>query len=241
MGRTSCNVARAVGASRLRQLESIANFAQGPWKRRIAEAGQNPVILGFLVEWVVLGTLAQGRTLWAGEDFPVGGQKVDKFSGPLPPSGPHRNRPTIYIPTTYNYGGVDAILAIRPKLRKHELKEGTKAVVVGVQVTIPQSHSDSEASFMRNWRGWDTVMGCDRIEFRFLWIVEDLPAGKSSDWENVTAGTRTLRSQYIDVHPEYRRRYVSIMDFDNSIGEQLKIARKTGATMSRIELLCGIR
>ena len=49
------------------------------------------------------------------------------------PAGPNRNSPTLYIPTGYNYKGVEAILAMGPMLSIRELKEaGTKAVVVEV-------------------------------------------------------------------------------------------------------------
>lgn len=97
VGRTSCNVAHAVGASHLHELETLAKFSQGPWKRRIAEAGQNPVVLGFLIERAVLGTLAQGGTLWAGEGFPDGALKVDRFHGPIPQAGTNRKKRPLYI------------------------------------------------------------------------------------------------------------------------------------------------
>lgn len=48
----------------------------------------------------------------------------------------------IFIPTAYNYQVVDAILGYLPNGR-------TKAIVVGVQITITDNRSTSEGIFMR--------------------------------------------------------------------------------------------
>ena len=77
------------------------------------------------------------------------------------------------MPTTYNYEGVDAILAMRGKVKKGE---ESQAIVVGIQITIATSHSGSGTAFMG---AWDEMMACDKTEFRFVGVVKDLAPG----WE----------------------------------------------------------
>lgn len=81
----------------------MAKFAQGLWDLRLLKRARTLLFCGFLIERVVLGTLAQRGTLWAEEDFPEGALKVEKFNGPVPQAGTDRKKPSLYIPTIYNY------------------------------------------------------------------------------------------------------------------------------------------
>ncbi|KAF8416591.1 hypothetical protein EV426DRAFT_721714 [Tirmania nivea] len=113
----SCNIARAVAASRLREIESLPQFAEKWWLNLIAYCRDNAAVLGFLVERAVLGVLIQRGSVFAGREFdkPLVQQK---FMERIPTQPPTNTPPVIYIPTMYNYEGVDAILAICPKVKK---------------------------------------------------------------------------------------------------------------------------
>ena len=217
-------MARTVGATRLRQLENLADFGEKPWVNRIAHAGNNPAVLGFLVERAVLGILITSGTKFAGPEVEFGKSlALQRFSGHFPNDAPKRNsKATIYVPTAYNYAAVDAILAVRPKRRD---AQGSKAVVIGIQVTISNNHSDSEGAFMRSWQDWEELMASDITIFRFIWIVEAVSGDLSENWEDVPEKIVTLRGKNSTVHPAYQRRYISLMTFNQMLGECLKKAR----------------
>lgn len=229
IGRSSCNIARMVGATRLREIENLAEFAEKPWKKRIADCSDNPAVLGFQIERAVLGLLIKQGTIYAGGEFSEA-HTLDKFTGRFPIYPPKRKTPTIYVPTTYSYEGVDAILALRPpasgKRKRDESAPAKKAIVVGVQVTIANQHSDSESMFLNSWRAWEELMGSDTIEFRFLWVLENTER-KSTEWEEVSKKTRMVRSREYLVHPGYTRRYISFMTFDNDLGNSVRAARES--------------
>ena len=223
IGQTSCHLARIVGAARVRALQTFSSFTEKSWLNRIAHAGENPAVLGFLVERAVLGIMVKTGTEHAGVEFSRGlVQQV--FSGPFPDKPPTRpDFPVIYIPTAFNYHAVDAILATKVHKRRHP----TKAIVVGIQVTIAGSHSASEEGFMKNWRQWHQVMGCDSTEFKFVWIVEHHVNGLTADWTDIPEKIVKVRAAEKVVYPSYQRKYVTIMNLDASLGEQLKKARNS--------------
>lgn len=139
------------------------------------------------MERVALATLIEMGTSYAGEEFATP-LEVQKFSGSIPDAPPtSTNKPVIYIPTCYNFVGVDAVLAVTVKEKE------TKTIIVGVQITIATNHSDSKTAFMNSWREWDTLMASEDTEFRFLWIVEGLNQ-KTGKWEEMSAKKTTLRS-----------------------------------------------
>ncbi|KAF8462175.1 hypothetical protein BDZ91DRAFT_850755 [Kalaharituber pfeilii] len=177
VGRVTCDIARAVGASRLREVDNLADFVTKSWMKRISHSGANPSVLGFLVERVVLGILVQHGTTLAGPEFAKPLHPV-KFSGTLPQSPPSKNNtPVIYIPTAYNYEGVDAILVTRIQKKKNE---PARCVIVGIQVTIAQNHSNSEEAFMKTWMGWDELAGGKRLNFGFFGSWKTCMAGQGT-------------------------------------------------------------
>ncbi|KAF8533311.1 hypothetical protein BDD12DRAFT_865960 [Trichophaea hybrida] len=221
IGRTTCDIARTAGAARLRDIQNLTEYLDPAWLNRVELAAGNPSVLGFLVEVIALGNLITYGTPFAGPEF-SGSLRLQKFFGANPHFIPRENNvPTIFIPTAFNYEAVDAILAVR-----EEGTFGTKATVVGIQVTIASSHSDSEAGFMGSWAPWHTLMGCDNTEFRFLWIVENIK-GKPVDWEQIPQKTITLRSVPKVVTPKYKRRYMSIQNLSHDLGLRLEKARCT--------------
>lgn len=225
MGRTTCDLARMVGASRLREIQNLADFSEGWWVKRIARGGDNPAVLGFLIERAVLGILITRGIKLAGPEFKSNNSLImQKFSGRLPSDAPNRDSKGImYIPTAYNYAAVDAILAARMKRRNAQAE--SRAIVIGIQVTISNFHSDSEGAFMRLWQDWDELMASDKTIFRFIWIVETTSGDISENWEDVPEKMVTLRGKRTIIHPAYQRRYISLMTFNEGVGNSLKAAR----------------
>ena len=226
MGRTTSDLARTVGASRLREIENFANFREGWWVKRIVRAGDNLAVLGFLIERAVLGVLITNGTRFAGPEPEFNkAPKLQKFSGRFPNEAPQRDSRLgiIYVPTVYSYTGVDAILAVCVK--KKDMQSGSKTIVIGIQVTISNYHSDSEAAFMRSWQDWDELMASNITIFRFIWIVETITEDMSEDWEDVQEKVVTRRGKRSIMHPAYQRRYISLVAFDEEVGKCLEAAR----------------
>lgn len=224
MGRTTSDLVRRVGAARLRDIENLADFAEGCWVRRIAHMGDNPAVLRLLVERAVLGTLIASGTKVAGSEPEFNKSlKIQKFSGQLPSDVKRDGKGILYIPTTYNYWGADAILAVA-RVKKRDEAE-SRAFVVGIQVAMSNCHSDSEGAFMRSWRDWDELMASDVTIFRFVWIVETIGRGMTESWRDVPKKIATVQGKRSIVHPAYQRRYVSLMAFSEGLGKCLKAAR----------------
>jgi hypothetical protein len=75
-----------------------------------------------------------------------------------------------------------------------------RGIVVGIQIAIAGTHSDSEQKFLRQWKDWMAKMDCGDIEFRFLWIVEN--TGSTEREELVPECTRKTRSETVMVTPK---------------------------------------
>ncbi|KAF8429808.1 hypothetical protein EV426DRAFT_703598 [Tirmania nivea] len=109
IGRSSCNIARMVGAKLLLEIENLAAFADKPWKKRIAYCSDNSAVLGFQIERVVLGLHIKRGTIYAAEEFSRA-HTLDKFTGRFPIFPLNKTTPTIYAPTSYDHegGGCDS-------------------------------------------------------------------------------------------------------------------------------------
>ena len=84
--------------------------------------------------------------------------KVPQISGDVGSS--------LYIPTALNFRAVDSIMVSINDAR-------TEAIVVGVQITLSTSHSDSESTFFQDWHWWQSVVDCPKVSFGFLWVLEE--------------------------------------------------------------------
>ncbi|KAF8458181.1 hypothetical protein BGX38DRAFT_1326580 [Terfezia claveryi] len=72
IGRTTCHLARSVGAARVRAPQTFGPFAEKSWLNRIALPREYPAVLGFLIERAVLGVLVKNGTEHAGGEFSRG-------------------------------------------------------------------------------------------------------------------------------------------------------------------------
>jgi len=86
-------------------------------------------------------------------------------------------------------------------------EDKTKAVMVRLQITISQTHSDSEGKFFQDWQRWGVIFRGLKVTFRFLWILETVD-GKiiEGDVEGISISLESGRRQ---LHPAFRRTYTS--------------------------------
>jgi hypothetical protein len=120
-------------------------------------AGSNPSVLGFFTEQMILSWISVNGCPLGGKEFAVP-LKTITFPGKKPALDPDVGF-SLYVPTSFNFRAVDAVMVFQNKAR-------TEAVVVGVQITISKTHSDSETKFFADWQWWESVLGCSKVSFR---------------------------------------------------------------------------
>ena len=189
------------GARYLRSVVSADDFLTPHWYSSLRIAGSNPSVLGFFTEQMLLSWISREGCTSAGDQF-GGRPKSTVFDGSKPQVN-LEDGVSLYIPIRLNFRAVDAIMVSMDKKRD-------EAIVVGLQITITKRHTDSEAKFFRDWQWWTTVLGCRRVFFRFVWVVEDT-AGKPYQ-ERIGQSVRVTRESRTIHSPAFRRIYASVMD-----------------------------
>jgi len=194
---------------------NATHFLTPNWYESLRLAGSNPSMLGFFTEQMLLSYISVTGCPSAGPEF--GGQlKSVFFQTKTPVVSSDMNGSFLYIPTSFNFEGVDAILV--------SVNQGKKeAVIVGLQITISKTHSDSEGKFFQDWQRWEDIFRGLKITFRFLWILEKID-GKILE-EDVEGINRSLKSGSRQLRPPFRRAYTSVMGISKDIGTKLEIAR----------------
>lgn len=138
------------------------------------------------------------------------------FTSPRPPA--HINRPgfTCYITSAFNFRAVDAILVF---------VDNEKAIVVGVQITIARTHSNSEETFFQGWDSWICKLDVPskNIEFKFLWVMGD--RGETLSVENITPKSLALRGYERIIHPAFIRLVMTVGEINQEVGRKLQAAR----------------
>ena len=171
-------------------------------------------MLRFLVERMVLSCMAlRGcsfieRGLWQTATTVL----VDAIPEDVPMGPPGA---VLYIPTVYNFPAVNAVLVVIDPRRT--------AAVYGIQVAISQAHSNSEEMFFRKWEMWleQLHLPREKVQFGFVWIVEDRPAV-----ENVPEKVVTLKGGRKIAHPDFKRLRVTVKEVDQNIAHNLSAARE---------------
>ena len=216
-GRCSCDLARTAAAAYLHKLEDISLYSDSVWVHRLPLVKGNPSVRGFVCERVAIATLEFEGCLHAGSEFQEALQ-YSVFETVQPPerASSGANTPIIFIPVMWNYPAVDCIL-----VHKAQVDGKTRAVVVGVQITISPNHKPSESPFMSRWDDWTRFCLCDNTEFRFVWIVERRRQGQSFAWETVEEKRQDTKSSSKVVRPTYKRRYVTFHEINKNLGDRL--------------------
>ena len=190
-------------------------FLTPHWYSSPRLAGSNPSVLGFFTEQMLLSWISREGCTSAGDQFGKRPKSI-AFHG-TNPQVDLEDGVSPYIPK-FNFRAVDAILVFMDKRRD-------EAIVVGLQITIAERHSDSKAKFFRDWQWRKTILECKRVVFRFVWVVEDT-AGKPYQ-ECIGQSVRVMRESRTIHTPEFRRIYASVMGVSKGIGKKLRNARTT--------------
>ena len=223
----SCLLARQYLSHCMKNDITMTDFQTGGWRKAMAAAGpDNPSVLGFFTEQVLLGEIARSGLSALGKGWEEE-MSFQAFGGGIPTLPREAKKGTImYVPMKPNYKGIDALFF---KLVGEQGKRGKfKAIVVPMQITIAEGHSDSEAALFPTWRDCEVELGglgfVTSIKIIFLWLVEQVPAGRQSG-ETEPKGTHTLKGNATR-HPEFVRRWMRIDEASTAVGNLLKAARQ---------------
>jgi len=114
-----------------------------------------------------------------------------EFLGTFPTQRKQPGR-VLYAPTQFNFRAVDAILVyLNDNDRDKDPQKNPKATVMGIQITIASTHTDSERNFFEHWSKLTKELDEYEIKAMFMWVWEDLPLTPQRG--SMDLGTKTVR------------------------------------------------
>ena len=213
-GRYTCGLARQgiVGFLRMHAEEGV--FLGPEWYLALKAFKNNPSVIGFTVEQMVISSIASRGLRW-GDNNSIPPTKITTFHGNIVAFS--KDMPsTFYVPLKFNLKSVDGIYV--------EVNERQKtATVVAIQITVAKRHRDSPADFFAQWEQWIDLLKDFTITPIFLWIVEE-----TRGQVDVEEKLRELRSGRKTLWPEHVTHWVSIDQVDKSLADTLAQIRADG-------------
>ncbi|KAF8535742.1 hypothetical protein BDD12DRAFT_912599 [Trichophaea hybrida] len=211
IGNVSCDLVRRLLGYHVRSLQSAGIDLHPTWEEPLTASAKQPSGLGFQIENMILTYIIARGCKPAGEPFDCTPINRRFFKSNIPDFDLTLGF-TIYIPVA----AVDAILVNRKKMNKKIVAE-----VIGVQITISNKHKDTESDFFALARSWRGPLDCDEVTYKFLWILENVPAHQPA-YEFVKEKRRANKL----VHPNYERIRSTIADVSQIVGRKLVRARQ---------------
>jgi hypothetical protein len=190
VGRYACGIAREAAARRLR-LYGQTPVPIGDLSVALEQYIDNPSVTGFMVEQAVLSWISTNGL--ASVDINLDGRmKPVAFENSTLDFSPQEQEPILYWPRSFNFCGIDRIV-----VRFGEVSGEKTCFMYPIQITLAKSHSDSEASFFKNWGSWIKGLECN-VHVKFVWITTEGGVARKVD-EKVResrSGTRTISPAY---------------------------------------------
>jgi hypothetical protein len=224
IGRATSLIAKKALANYLRPLCTHTEFLSTQWYRSVQMAGDNSVLLGFLIEQMLLSWVSGNGCPSAGQEFNIPPTKtipVQMFNGDYPE--PTYDPLVLYVPTKFNFKAIDALLVHRDTAKKI-------ATIVPIQITLQENHSDSEAGFFNHWAAWSALFPGDTVNAKFLWIKETLRA-----IDKITEVEAKYRASRL-VYPAYCRIFKTVADISPELGEKLQQARQLRGSIPDVDI-----
>ncbi|KAA8895767.1 hypothetical protein FN846DRAFT_922079 [Sphaerosporella brunnea] len=221
-GRATSLIAKKALANYLRHtLCTHTEFLSTRWYRSVQMAGDNSVLLGFLIEQMLLSWVSGNGCPSAGQEFNIPPTKtipVQMFTGDYPE--PTYDPLVLYVPTKFNFEAFDALLV-------HRDTANQIATIVPIRITLKEYHSDSEAGFFNHWATWSALFADDTVNAKFLWIKETLRAiDETTEVEAKHRASRLKPGNDDLVYPAYCRIFKTVADISPEIGAKLQNARQ---------------
>jgi hypothetical protein len=199
--RYTCGLARQSMFSFVRRHGQESFFLGGQWHQAMRAFKNNPSVIGFIVEQIVISTIASyGLKIGAHVIPPT---KVTMFEGNIPELSPNTAY-TLYVSLDFNFKAIDSLFVA--------LDHKTKvASVTGIQITIAKNHKDSEAQFFETLEMTTEPLRFEgfKVVPSFVWI-HDGARGR----EQVEKAVRKLRSRAVLTTHEHTTYWVSLDQVD---------------------------
>ncbi|KAF8417640.1 hypothetical protein EV426DRAFT_622182 [Tirmania nivea] len=221
IGSPICALVRTSAAEYLRNVSPAQDFLSPKWFDNLEAANQNPSVLGFFIEQMLLSWITLNGCPAAGKEF-TEKPKTVLFSTAHPLTTPPESGFTLYILTSYHYQSVDAIL-LNLDLASHP----ASACIVGIKIMTTKCHSNFETLFFQEWHRWVEKLKllAKNVKFRFLWVYEDIDIGPSSRQEDIPQITTTLRRSEKISRPAFTRMVTAVSTVSPDIGRRLRVVR----------------
>jgi len=214
-GRCTCGLARQGIVALLRQYSVEGVFLDPQWYQALRSFKNNPSVIGFTVEQMVISKLATSGLCWADTSIPAA--SITSFTGTVTSLSIEKES-TYYVPLMFNFKAIDALYV--------EVNQPQKtARLVAIQITVAKRHTDSAYKFFADWEAWTDSLTRSGFTITplFLWIVENT-RGKAE----VEARLTELRQRRITVNPSYVAHWVMIDQVDKVLADILAIIRPEG-------------
>lgn len=143
-------------------------FLTPTWFAGLISLSHNPSVLDFLVEEMVIETMAQVGFMSLEEVFIPASDICKFFFNSYPPRIQHEEGYGLYLPTRYSPTHINCYII-------HLQKEERECMIIPVQVTIAKRHKCSDEDFYTQaWRKWRNSLEClgYNVKLAFLWVVE---------------------------------------------------------------------
>ncbi|KAA8898507.1 hypothetical protein FN846DRAFT_910036 [Sphaerosporella brunnea] len=168
-GYCTSGLARKTLATFLRKesANSTQRFLSSHWYESLKLASNNPSVLGFLIEEIILSSIAEFGCQEAGEYFDQKRIPVTTFLTDQVQLV--EDQLQLYIPRAWKYPGIVGVLIHRDNSSK-------KAFIVPIQVTVNQNYLELADEFFTRRMAMDWASPLDGYEtmVRILWIKEDI-------------------------------------------------------------------
>ena len=190
----------------------------------------NRSVLGFFIEQAVLRTI-QSRGLNVDGKI-SNSMDMITFDDDFPTLNVSKER-ALYVPTGFNYRAVDGIV-LWLDTSKQKGEEPKEALVYPIQVTIAESHSDSEKMFFNQWGKWMTALQGFDVKVTFLWITNQEP------WvQDIPKKSRKQKNGDKLINPAYTSQNITIEYVNKDIWRSYRRARGIGR--GDVRKLSGVR
>jgi len=208
-GRYSCGLARQAITEFLRLNAEESIFLGDEWYDTLITFKNNPSVIGFTVEQMVISKIASAGL--CSDKFQIPAAKIFAFETPTTRLSIDR-RHTYYVPVRFNLKAIDLLFAsIDPKTKT--------AHIVPIQITTiaKEQTKDSEAAFFADKDAWLRGLEDFKVKITFLWIHH----GQHVRYE-VEQRQKELRSRTFEINfPEYEVFWVSIEQIDTELAKTL--------------------
>ena len=195
---------------RINAEESI--FLGPEWYDTLVTFKNNPSVIGFTVEQIVISTISSAGLRFGNTSIPPA--QIFTFESRTARLSIDKQF-TYYVPLRFNLKAIDLLFA------SIDVQQKT-AHIVPIQITVAKQHKDSEAAFFADLDDWLCGLENFKVKKSFLWIHHG-----DRGMEEVKEKLKELRSRTVVLNPEYEVFWLSIEQIDVELEK----------TLTRIQLM----